>query len=174
LREDVAMTGQEFKPSVRWWKGARGEWYVVVQVLLLLLVAFGPRTFVCLPAWTGRFAEAARIAGIVLMVAGGGFFLTALARLGKNLTPLPYPKVDGQLVQSGVYGLVRHPIYCGGIVLALGWALTVRGPATVGYAVLLLLFFDVKSRREERWLVTKFPAYAAYQKRVRKLIPYVY
>ena len=52
--------------------------------------------------------------------------------------------------------------------------LLVRGPLTVLYAVLLLLFLDVKSRREERWLSAKFSSYADYRKRVRKLIPFVY
>ena len=37
------------------------------------------------------------------------------------------------------------------------------------YAMLLFIFFDIKSRREERWLARKFPDYAGYQQRVRKL-----
>lgn len=40
-------------------------------------------------------------------------------------------------------------------------------------AVLLFLLFDAKSRREERWLETKFPSYAEYRKRVRRLMPCV-
>jgi protein-S-isoprenylcysteine O-methyltransferase Ste14 len=160
--------------KVRWWEGTRGEWYVVVQVSLFALVAFGPRTVAWVPAWTGRLVGAAMVTGIALMVAGGGLLAAAFARLGKNLTPLPCPKDDGHLVQTGVYGVVRHPIYCGASALALGWALWVRSPLTIGYAALLLLFLDVKSRREERWLAAKFPAYADYRKRVRKLIPFVY
>jgi len=160
--------------TTRWWKGTRGEWYVVVQALLFLLVAFGPRSTAWIPAWTGWLATTARVAGIVLMLAGAGMLVAALTRLGKNLTPLPFPKDGGHLVQSGAYGLVRHPIYCGGIAEAFGWALCVHGPLTVVYAVLLLLFFDVKSRREERWLAAKFPDYADYQRKVRKLIPFVY
>jgi protein-S-isoprenylcysteine O-methyltransferase Ste14 len=128
----------------------------------------------CIPEWTGLLAAVVRVAGIVLMVAGGGLLFAAFAGLGKNLTPLPYPKDDGHLVQTGAYRLVRHPIYCGGIALAFGWALCVHGPLTALYAVLLLVFLDVKSRREERWLSAKFPGYADYQKKVRKLIPFVY
>ena len=45
---------------------------------------------------------------------------------------------------------------------------------TLIYAGVLLAFFDVKSRREERWLTEKFPDYAAYRTRVHKLIPFVY
>jgi protein-S-isoprenylcysteine O-methyltransferase Ste14 len=100
--------------------------------------------------------------------------LAAFFNLGRNLTPLPYPKEDGQLVDRGAYGLVRHPIYSGGLALAFGWALVVHGLLTLGYAALLLVFLDVKSRREERWLCAKFPGYTGYQKRVSKLIPFVY
>jgi protein-S-isoprenylcysteine O-methyltransferase Ste14 len=45
---------------------------------------------------------------------------------------------------------------------------------TTAYALLLFIFFAIKSRREERLLEKKFPEYAAYRKRVRRLIPFVY
>ena len=95
-------------------------------------------------------------------------------KLGPNLTPLPYPKPDATLVRTGPYRLVRHPMYAGGIALAFGWALFVRGSLTLGYAAVLLIFFDIKSAREERWLRDKFADYPDYQRRVRKLIPFIY
>ncbi len=58
--------------------------------------------------------------------------------------------------------------------MAFGWAFWVHSWLTIGYAVLFLVFFDVKSRLEERWLKERFSGYDAYQKRVRKLIPFVY
>jgi protein-S-isoprenylcysteine O-methyltransferase Ste14 len=45
---------------------------------------------------------------------------------------------------------------------------------TILLALLLFVFFDIKSRREEKALSAKFSAYAAYQQRVRKLLPYLY
>ena len=65
-------------------------------------------------------------------------------------------------------------MYCGAILGALGWAVVCQGWLTVGYGVLLFAFFDLKSRREESWLVARFAEYSEYQKRVRKLIPFVY
>jgi protein-S-isoprenylcysteine O-methyltransferase Ste14 len=157
-----------------WWKGERGEWYVVAQVFLFALVAFGPRTLPGLPAWSGPAATAATVAGIVLMLAGLALALGGVFRLGPNLTALPYPKDCAELVETGAYGIVRHPIYSGLIAGAFGWALTVHGPLTLVYALLLFGFFDVKSRLEERWLAQKFLGYAEYRTRVHKLIPWVY
>ncbi|MEK6629465.1 MAG: isoprenylcysteine carboxylmethyltransferase family protein, partial [Acidobacteriota bacterium] len=110
----------------------------------------------------------------VLIVAGSTLFLAGLVSLGPGLTPLPRPKDDAPLIQTGPYAIVRHPIYCGALVLALGWALVIQGWLTVGYVLALFVFFDIKSRREERWLVEKFPEYRRYQQRVRRLVPFLY
>ena len=157
-----------------WWKGARGEWLVVAQVVLMVLVFFGPRSAGGLPARSFPFPGACTAVGVVLMVGGGLLFLAGAFRLGRALTPLPYPKDGAELIQEGAYALVRHPIYSGGLTLALGWALVVQGWLTLVFVLALLGLLDVKSRREERWLAEKFPTYAAYQRRVRKLIPFVY
>jgi protein-S-isoprenylcysteine O-methyltransferase Ste14 len=160
-------------PRPPWWRGARGEWYVVVQVVLMAAVFFAPRTHPALPAWPAPFARAGTIAGFALMFAGGSLFLAGILRLGRNLTPLPVPRRDATLVETGPYRLVRHPIYAGGILLTYGWALAVHGWLTLVYATVLLIFFDFKSTREERWLTARFPAYPDYQRRVSKLVPFL-
>jgi protein-S-isoprenylcysteine O-methyltransferase Ste14 len=157
-----------------WWKGARGEWLVVGQVALIGLVFFGPRTVFGRPAGAFPFPQAWLVVGSVLMVVGGALLVAGLVRLGRGLTPLPYPRDGADLIQTGPFALVRHPMYSGGIGLAAGWALCVQGWLTLGYVVALFVFLDAKSRREERWLVAKYPAYAAYQRRVRRLVPFVY
>ena len=166
-----ALTTADRKP---WWKGARGEWLVVGQVLLVGLVLFGPRTVAGLPAWVLPYPRAWPVAGGVLMFAGGALLVAGLVRLGRGLTPLPFPRDGADLIQTGPFALVRHPMYSGGLVLGVGWTLCVQGWLTLGYVVALFVFLDAKSRREERWLAEKFPAYAAYRRRVRKLIPFVY
>jgi protein-S-isoprenylcysteine O-methyltransferase Ste14 len=173
--EDPAISRRlDAADGLPWWKGARGEWLVVAQVVLIGLVFLGPRSWLGQPAWAFPFPHACRVVGGVLMIGGGVLFLAGLVRLGPSLTPLPYPKDGADLVQTGPYGLVRHPIYGGGICLALGWALYVQGWLTLGYVIVLFLFLDAKSRREEKWLAEKFPTYATYQRRVRKLIPFIY
>ncbi len=157
-----------------WWKGARGEWYVVVQVALIVLVLVGPRTLFGVPGRPFPFPRACSVAGVVLMALGIGLLLASLVRLRHGLTPLPYPREGSMLIQTGPYGLVRHPMYAGGFVFALGWALVVHGWFTLVYAAILLVFIDVKTRLEERWLMEKFPEYGAYKRRVPKLVPFVY
>jgi protein-S-isoprenylcysteine O-methyltransferase Ste14 len=161
--------------NASWWKGSRGEWYVVVQAFLFALIVFGPRTVSGIPAWGVRNGALASAVGIALMLAGGALAVAGLFGLGRaNLTALPYPRTESTLVVTGPYRIVRNPIYSGLIFAACGWALWVNSWLTLGYALLLFAFFDVKSRREERWLAEKFPEYGAYQARVKKLIPWVY
>jgi protein-S-isoprenylcysteine O-methyltransferase Ste14 len=162
------------KPQAPWWKGSRGEWYVVVQGLLFALVIFAPRTAAGLPAF-GAYSLFASAIGLALMLAGATLAVAGLLGLGRqNLTALPYPRDESTLVVNGPYRLVRNPIYSGLIFGAFGYALWVNGWLTLGYAALLFIFFDVKSRKEERWLAEKFSDYGAYQQRVKKLIPWIY
>jgi protein-S-isoprenylcysteine O-methyltransferase Ste14 len=65
-------------------------------------------------------------------------------------------------------------MYSGVMVAATGWALVRHGWLTLVYVLAGWVFIEVKVRREEKWLLERFPGYAAYQRRVRKLIPFVY
>ncbi len=157
-----------------WWKNTRGEWYVIIQIFLFALVLLGPRLFDVQIDLPGALDTAMRLAGLLLGAAGALLIVLGILQLGSSLTPFPRPKDNTQLVQNGAYGLVRHPIYAGGIIGAVGWSLLTASVMALVYTVVLFVFFDIKSRREEGWLSEKFPEYAAYQKRVRKLIPFVY
>lgn len=157
-----------------WWKGARGEWFVVAQLALMALVAVGPRSIGGVLGGPLPLPRAARVAAVLLWAAGGALLAAAIPALGRALTPLPYPRSAAPLTQTGPYAVVRHPMYSGGLAVCLGWALHVQSALTLLYVGLLFVLLDVKSRREERWLAAKFPAYDAYRRRVRKLIPFLY
>lgn len=157
-----------------WWKNSRGEWYVVVQIVLFALVAIGPvlaDVRIDLPD-TAR--QVIAVIGGILAVVGLGFAAAGILRVGRHLSPLPHPVEGAPLIQTGVYGIVRHPMYGGAIIAAAGWALANVSLLTLVFAILLLVFFDFKSRREERWLARTFPEYGDYRRRVRKLIPFIY
>lgn len=157
-----------------WWKNSRGEWYVVTQSFLFALIALGPGWFDVRADLPGPLRAITVAGGLALGALGLALAMAGLLRLGNNLSVFPHPKPNAALVQTGAYRVVRHPIYAGLIVGAVGWALLNASLVTLVYAGLLFAFFDIKSRREERQLARAFPEYDAYRARVRKLIPFIY
>ena len=161
-----------FRPP--WWKGARGEWYVATQVVLFVLVAFGPKSISGWPAWSFLHTPIPTMAGSFMLAAGFLLIIAGIWKLGENIAAVPYPKESAVLIESGPYRIVRHPMYSGAILMAFGWAFLIQGGLTFIYAGMLFVFFDLKARREELWLRDRFSDYGEYQKRVNKLIPFVY
>jgi protein-S-isoprenylcysteine O-methyltransferase Ste14 len=152
--------------------GPRGEGWVVLQLVALGLVAAGG----VLAPGTAGLPDAATSVGLVLLLAGGTVALLGLLALreARAVSPLPHPRPGMDLVVTGPYAYVRHPVYAGLIVLALGWAvLQDAGPALVATAVLAIVL-DLKRRREEAYLERHVAAYGDYRARTRALIPFLY
>ena len=155
------------------WLGNRGEGYVIIQFLLFGLIGIAPRLLQgsLLPA---SWSPTLRLIGILVALIGLGLAFAGIFNLGDNLTAVPHPKTESNLVEHGAYRIVRHPIYSGILLGALGWVLMSNSWSAGLFSLLLLFLFDLKSRREEQWLAEKFPNYTAYQQRVKKLIPLLY
>jgi protein-S-isoprenylcysteine O-methyltransferase Ste14 len=152
--------------------GPRGEGWVLLQGLLLvaIFVAGLAEAPYFGPAW----ALLSPLGGVLIAV-GGILALLGVRSLGRSLTPFPVPRDEGELVDTGVYRLVRHPIYGGLVIAALGYALMMQALLTaIAGSLTLLLFFTLKSAREEAWLVRRYPGYAAYRARTRRMLPYIY
>ena len=170
--------------------GARGEGWVAIQGVLLLATAAAGLLG---PAWDGVPRLLTSIAGAALIAGGLRLAVRGIRDLRDALTPLPYPRPGAELVETGVYALVRHPIYGGLVIAGVGWGLLTASPPAIGAGLVLLGFFELKSRREEgpgrsglvggqfrlksrreeAWLEVRFPGYAAYRARTRRLIPWV-
>jgi protein-S-isoprenylcysteine O-methyltransferase Ste14 len=147
----------------------RGGGWVVGQTALLAGVVAGGIL------WHGQWQSAATtLGGVLLLLVGAVCGVAGTAALGRNLTPFPKPEVAARLVQTGIYGLMRHPLYTAVFCGSLGWALVWRSWPALVAAILLAPFFDAKARREERWLRSQFPDYADYQRRARRFVPWLY
>jgi protein-S-isoprenylcysteine O-methyltransferase Ste14 len=150
--------------------GPHGEGWFAAQIVLGAAALAAGRAG---PEWGGTARTATLLAGVAVMAAGGLLALRGLLDLGTNLTPFPKPLERAQLVDCGVYGLARHPIYGGLITGAVGWGLATASVAALLAAAAFALFFYLKSRREERWLAERYEGYAAYRARTRRFVPWL-
>jgi protein-S-isoprenylcysteine O-methyltransferase Ste14 len=167
------MHRDESNTATPWWRGERGEFYLLLQAIFFLLLVFGPARLPGIPLIPGPRCLFTAI-GSLLMIAGALIALSGTISLGRNLTPLPMPKENSLLVIHGIYRFIRHPIYSGIIFMAYGYATICRSWLTLAYASLLLIFFEIKSRREEMWLLAKFPDYAEYRRHTGRFIPFLH
>ena len=117
------------------------------------------------------------IAWTMVAVAIGGFLVTCWARihLGRLWSSGVSRKADHHIVDTGPYGIVRHPIYTG-IILASAAAAVQRGTlqAWLGMSLMTLGWY-IKARLEERFLRDELgaEAYGAYARRVPMLVPFM-
>ncbi len=147
----------------------RGGLWVVGQSLLLCAVVAGG-----ILARNQWHSLTSTLCGTFLLLLGAGCGLAGTISLGRNLTPFPKPLVSTRLVQTGIYRILRHPLYTAVFCGSVGWALLWGSGAALLAAVALGRLFDAKARKEERWLREQFPEYSGYQQRVRRFIPWLY
>ena len=85
---------------------ARGGWWVVGQsIVMIAVLASGPLRKA---DWNSR---AGFWIGVFLTGAGAVFGIAGAWTLGRNRTPFPRPVADSELVDHGIYSVVRHPLY---------------------------------------------------------------
>lgn len=157
-------------PSARnVWAGNAG-W----RLLLILIVI----VVINLPYFRGffdiSFTPVIQYIGVVLCGAGIAFAIWARHHLGRNWSSIPTMKVDHELVTSGPYRFVRHPIYTGAIAATLGSTLA-TGPAWIVITVCVAIMFISRIPVEEKFMMQLFPdTYPAYKARTKALIPFVW
>jgi protein-S-isoprenylcysteine O-methyltransferase Ste14 len=147
----------------------RGGLWVLGQAALLCAVIAGG--ILCRCQW---HSLALTLCGAVLLVIAAGCGVAGALTLGRNLTPFPKPSASSTLVQTGIYGLIRHPLYTAVFCGSVGWALVWRSWPALLAALALAPLFDAKARHEERWLRQEFPEYSSYEQRVRRFVPWIY
>lgn len=106
-------------------------------------------------------------AGGLLLAASGVVLLKSQRDLADNLTMSPTPLDEGHLVDQGIYGVVRHPMYLGVLLAMCGYALVIGSRVALLVAIVLVPFLLAKARHEEHLLLARYPAYRSYRDRVR-------
>lgn len=142
---------------------------------LLVVAAFneGPIVARLLPFWGNPPVS---VVGITLLAVGGAVTAAGRAQLAGYGSGVLHVDEDQMLVTSGVYGVIRHPIYGGGLIGVVGFYVAFRS-LVVLVAVTALYFAVIRHRLlfEERMLVDKFgDEYREYMQKTKRLIPYVY
>ena len=155
--------------------GPRGEGWLAAQLGLILFVGYAPQLDGA-PAWGGSTATLTAVLGTALGALGVALAVTAAWQLAeaRALTALPLPRAHGELVRAGAYRYVRHPIYSGIELAAIDWGLAHGSPMALLGAAALFTVLAMKAAREEAWLAARYPDYAAYRLRTKRLIPGLY
>lgn len=118
-------------------------------------------------------AVTVQVVGAILFVFGLGLAVWARVHLGRNWGMPMTEKEEPELVTSGPYRLVRHPIYSGIVLAMLGTALATYVYLLVVFA-LMLVYFVYSARVEERLLAATFPdTYPSYRAGTKMLIPFL-
>jgi protein-S-isoprenylcysteine O-methyltransferase Ste14 len=120
-------------------------------------------------------SSAVLVIGTIIVVLGLAFAIWARRHLGANWSMSVSVKREHELIRSGPYRFVRHPIYTGILIAILGTGVTIGEWRAVVSLAFAFFSFQRKASLEERWMVETFgAAYEDYRAKVRALIPFVF
>jgi protein-S-isoprenylcysteine O-methyltransferase Ste14 len=152
--------------------GSRGEGWVIIQAAFL--AAIFTAGMLTGSDWAHGQSTALQAIGGVLIVIGVVIGVLGLRALRRAMTGPLLAERTSQLVEDGLFAVMRHPIYAGQILITLGWSLLRSSFATLLLSLMYAVFLDLKGRREETVLSERFSGYADYARRVRRFLPGVY
>jgi len=138
--------------------------------ILLVTIQFILLTIFYIPFFSNVFQTPpiVKYAGAIVSTLGFLIILIAILQLNKSLTPFPTPKENGVLINTGLYKYVRHPIYSGIFLAAIGIALYNGSYWQLAISFILLILFYYKSKYEEFLLIEKYNEYENYKKGTRR------
>ncbi len=168
------ISAAKSKKTIRnstWWQGASFRFLALVVIILL----FKSQAFQNLALnYDTAPHELAGIIGIILCVLGLALAVWARVYLGRNWGMPMSVKENPELVTSGPYKLIRHPIYTGILVAAVGSAL-VDGLWWLIFVIIYIAYFVYSAQAEEKIMTKEFPnEYPAYKKRTKMLLPFIF
>jgi protein-S-isoprenylcysteine O-methyltransferase Ste14 len=115
------------------------------------------------------------LVAIFLTVTGFGLTIWARVHLGGNWSSSVTVKYNHELIQTGPYRIVRHPIYSGATIAALGLAVVNRDVCSLVAIVVMLVGWRLKAASEEQFMIEEFgDVYLKYMRNVKALIPFIW
>ena len=153
--------------SMGWWR---------LLVIAIAVMLFGPllRSGVM---WRPMWARTASVGTLAALLTAAGLAVAVWARLilGRNWSGMITFKEDHELIMRGPYAHVRHPIYSGLLLMALGTAVESARPKSFVMLAIALVVLAFKAHYEEALMIRHFSeAYPEYRRHVKALIPGVW
>jgi protein-S-isoprenylcysteine O-methyltransferase Ste14 len=160
--------------------GFREDW-AVIPYFVLLLIGFIASIIDFVYVRMMVFQVVWVIIGIPLLLFGGAIRFLPRRSLVKagfgSIWKTPFLQIveDHKLVTDGYYKHIRHPIYLGEIGRALGWAIILSSLYGLVFMTIGLAFLLIRIEIEEKMLIEAFgEEYKEYQRKTKKLIPYIH
>ncbi len=113
------------------------------------------------------------MAGVLMAISGVVIILASIFQIRRSLTPFPSPVKNGELITTGLYRYIRHPIYSGIILAAAGYGLQACDTFKIVISGLLLLLFYFKSQYEEKMLMAFYDDYKQYRRHTHRFFPFL-
>ena len=163
----LAMAFTMKRGSIAWSREFRIRLLLAVVVLVLLRAGIFRHHGLTTDPWRAGV-------GLVIFALGLGFAVWARVHIGRNWGTPMSRKDEPELVTSGPYRLVRHPIYSGILIAGIGTAVALSWLWLI-VVVLAGVYFVYSATVEERYLTEQFPdAYPAYRSSSKLLVPFIF
>ncbi len=143
---------------------------LTLAAVVMILASYWPLQSALL--WEASTAISWAMAGLVVL--GLGFTWAARLHLGPLWSSTSAPSDAHRVVETGPYGIVRHPVYAGLLLAVFATAIESGRVEAVGGALLLVGAISLRAKLEERFLRRDLgdEPYTSYRRRVPMLIPF--
>jgi protein-S-isoprenylcysteine O-methyltransferase Ste14 len=161
------------------WESQKIGWMIAwIIVIVYFLSPWGQQNFLNqtnLALFSLFKTTAAYIIGVIFLIGGLITAIVARKTLARNWSGNVELKEDHQLITTGVYKYIRHPIYTGVSFMGLGTFILYHSLLSLLFVLILVWFFMYKLKKEEVLLLKHFPKeYPGYIKKTKALIPFIY
>ena len=160
--------------SGTWWRGAVFRAAIAGGIVLLLRESLREHVWRHVPHVETNVSPIAASVGVVVCALGIGIAIWGRTYIGRNWGPPMSLREGHELVTSGPYAFVRHPIYTGILVAVVGTVLVEWFPWILLLAA-FFVYFVYAAKVEERSMTGRFPnEYPNYMNRTKMLIPFLF